>query len=139
MQENDPYCIAVVRLLKDRSKRIAELVDNSVCFFKDPEGYEEKAAKKHFVPQAAAALLALADKLKEDNSFSKTTLDALFHAFAVASNTPIGELVHPTRLAISGVSFGPGLFEMMELLGRETVLRRIIKAVEKIKAGFSAT
>jgi glutamyl/glutaminyl-tRNA synthetase len=43
-------------------------------------------------------------------------------------------LIHPTRLAVSGVSFGPGLFEMLEVLGRETVLRRMQNARNWIAA-----
>jgi glutamyl/glutaminyl-tRNA synthetase len=45
-----------------------------------------------------------------------------------------GKLIHPTRLAVSGVSFGPGLFEMLELLGRERVLRRLQAALNWIVA-----
>ena len=43
-----------------------------------------------------------------------------------------GKLIHPTRLAVSGVSFGPGLYEMLELLGRDTVLRRLRAAADWI-------
>lgn len=130
---DDPYLITVIRMLKDRSKRLTELVDNSVYFFKDPESYEEKAAKKHFTPQSAAVLQSLIEKLSQAESFSKEALDAFFHKYATETGTQIGELVHPTRLAISGVSFGPGLFELMEVLGKETVMRRISTAIKSIK------
>ena len=133
--ENDPYLLTVVRMLKDRSKRLTEIVDNSVYFFKDPEIYEEKAAKKHFTPQAAIVLQAFIEKLSHDESFTKDTLDAFFHKYATETGTQIGELVHPTRLAISGISFGPGLFEMMEALGKETVMRRMKIAIDKLKVG----
>jgi glutamyl-tRNA synthetase len=43
--------------------------------------------------------------------------------------------VHPVRLAISGVSYGPGLFELMELLGRERVVARMKTAAERIEKG----
>ncbi|HUI91873.1 MAG TPA: glutamate--tRNA ligase [Chitinivibrionales bacterium] len=129
----DPYLLSVINLLKVRSKRLTELVDNSTYFFKDPETYEEKAAKKYFTPQSAAVLTSLVDKLVPAEPFSKDALDALYHKFAADSGTQIGELVHPSRLAISGASFGPGLFEMMETLGKDVVLRRMKRAIEKIK------
>jgi glutamyl-tRNA synthetase len=47
-----------------------------------------------------------------------------------------GKLIHPTRLSISGVSIGPGLYEMMELLGKESVIRRISKAKTYIKSRY---
>ncbi|HMD69566.1 MAG TPA: hypothetical protein VKF42_11845, partial [Chitinivibrionales bacterium] len=98
----------------------------------DPETYEEKAAAKHFIPKAAEVLQILVNKISEIEPFSKDSLDALFHACAFDTGSQIGELVHPARLAVSGVSFGPGLFEMMEILGKETVVRRIRKAIDKI-------
>jgi glutamyl-tRNA synthetase len=130
---NDPYLCAVIRLLKERSKRITEIVDNSVYFFKDPESYEEKAAKKNFTPQAPQVLSALVDKLEAGNSFTKDDLERMFHDFAQENGIGLGDCVHPTRLAISGVSFGPGLFELMEVLGKETVVRRMKKAIDWIK------
>jgi glutamyl-tRNA synthetase len=132
-QETDPYLVNVVRLLKDRSKRLTELVDNSVYFFKDPETYEEKAEKKYFNAQTVGILQALVDKLSASEKFSRDELDAFYHKYAADSGVQIGDLVHPTRLAISGVSFGPGLFELMEVIGKETVLRRIKAAIERIK------
>jgi glutamyl-tRNA synthetase len=130
--DDDPYLVAVIRMFRERSKRLTELADNSVYFFKDPEIYEEKAAKKYFNEQTAGVLATLADKLSAVEPFVKLSLDALYHDHAAQTGISIGELVHPTRLAVSGVSFGPGLFEMMELLGKETVLRRMKKAVEAI-------
>jgi glutamyl-tRNA synthetase len=130
--ESDPYLVAVVRMFKDRSKRITEIAANSVYFFKDPETYEEKAVAKHFNEKTAEILQSLADKVSGLEPYSKDSLEALFHAYASDTGSQIGDLVHPTRLAVSGVSFGPGLFEMMELLGKETVVRRIRKAIDKI-------
>jgi glutamyl-tRNA synthetase len=132
--DDDPYLLTVIRLLKDRSKRITEIVDNSGYFFKDPETYEEKAAKKHFMPAAVpSALASLVEKLSSIEPFEHSALDALYHEFSLASGIGLGDLVHPTRLAISGVSFGPGLFELMEALGKETVVRRMKTAIDRIK------
>lgn len=129
---SEPYLLRVIDLLKVRSKRLPELAENSVYFFKDPESYEEKAAIKHFTKQAADVLRTLAQGVLGMEPFSKDALDEYYHQFAAGQGIQIGDLVHPTRLAVSGVSFGPGLFEMMEVLGKETVVRRMKKAVEKI-------
>jgi len=133
--ESDPYLLTVIRMLKDRSKRLTEIVDNSNYFFKDPESYEENAAKKHFTPQAANVLKALLEKISQSEPFSHEALNAMYHDHAAKTGIQIGELVHPTRLAISGVSFGPGLFEMMEVLGKEVVKRRMKIAIDKLQVG----
>ncbi|MFT7553610.1 MAG: glutamyl-tRNA synthetase, partial [Rhodothermales bacterium] len=45
-----------------------------------------------------------------------------------------GQLIHPVRLAVSGVTFGPGLFELLHVLGGDTCIRRLKKAAETIGA-----
>jgi glutamyl-tRNA synthetase len=129
---DDPYLVSVIRLLKDRSKRLTEILDNSVYFFKAPDIYEEKAAQKYFKPQTTELLRGILEKLSTLETFTHDALHALYQDYAQKSNIQLGELVHPTRLAVSGVSFGPGLFELMEVLGKETVIRRIKRAIEKI-------
>lgn len=122
---DDPYLIKVVELMKERSRRIGEIADNARYFFVDPESYDEASARKHFKPEAAAVLQALCDALAIIEPFDAATLDSLYRLIATDSELAVGKLIHPTRLAVSGVSFGPGLFELLELLGRETVLRRL--------------
>jgi glutamyl-tRNA synthetase len=74
----------------------------------------------------------LSIKIAGSSDYNRSSLEELYRGLAGERGLSAGALIHPTRLAMSGVSFGPGLFEMMELLGRETVLRRLRKAVEWI-------
>jgi glutamyl-tRNA synthetase len=129
----DPRLPAILDLMKSRARRLAELAEDSVWFFRDPETYEEKAAAKHFGPGAAALLRELASALAGAASFDAAALEALYRATAEAKGVSAGKLIHPTRLAVSGVSFGPGLFEMLAVLGRETVLRRMETAARRIE------
>jgi len=130
--EDDSYLMKVVDLMKVRSKRITELAETAVYFFVDPAEYEEKAVKKNFSPQAAARLSLLMKELESTADFTHPKLDELFRTLAESQSLKTGDFIHPVRLAISGVSFGPGLFELMEVLGKDAVLRRITRAVEFI-------
>ena len=133
---SDPYLKTVVSLLKGRSKRLTEIAENAGYFFIDPVSYEEKAEKKYFTKDTARVLLMIKEKLSELATFTRATIEKTFHEIAEANASAglsLSVLVHPTRLAISGVSFGPGLFELMETLGKETVIRRIEKAINKIR------
>jgi glutamyl-tRNA synthetase len=130
---SDPYLKTVVGMLKGRSKRLTEIAENAGYFFLDPGNYEEKAEKKYFTKDTARALLMIKEKLSAIEPFTQAILEKTFHEIAEAEGLSLGALVHPTRLAISGVSFGPGLFELMEVLGKETVIRRIEKAINKIQ------
>jgi glutamyl-tRNA synthetase len=133
------YLSAVIALLKGRSRRISEIAPAGAYFFKAPEAYEEKAKKKYFNAEGAAALQTVASVLSGLTQFTKNDIEKAYHDVASAGGATLGGLVHPTRLAISGVSFGPGLFEMMEVLGKDTVLGRIKKAIEYIETNFSAS
>jgi glutamyl-tRNA synthetase len=126
---NKEYARKVIDLLKVRSRRVTELADSASYFFIDPTGYDEKAAKKHFTPGTAERLRLIHNIIDNIDDFTKENIDTAYHAAAESGNMQLSALIHPTRLAISGVSAGPGLFEMMELLGKDTVLRRIDKAV----------
>jgi glutamyl-tRNA synthetase len=131
--EQDEYLHKVIALMKDRSKRITELAQNASYFFVDPAEYEEKGAKKYFKEDAVAILLALSELLRSAKSFDAPTLEALYRDYAEHNDLGGGKLIHPTRLAVSGVSFGPGLFELLELLGQERVVRRIDAAIVWLK------
>jgi glutamyl-tRNA synthetase len=119
-----------IRLLKDRSRRLDELVDTGLYFWRDPEEYEEKAVAKYWKPETPARLRSLVVKLTEQDDWSHASLEALYRAEAEEQGIKFAELIHPTRLAVSGLSFGPGLFELLEALGSDCVLRRIAKALE---------
>jgi glutamyl-tRNA synthetase len=125
---------AVTAQLKDRSKKITELADNAFYFFREPERYEESAAKKHFKGDAAGLLFELAAAMEKTPEFNHASLEELYRAVAGEKNVGAGKLIHPTRLAISGVSYGPGLFELMELLGREKVVARMRRAAKRLSS-----
>ena len=131
--DNDPYFSSVVDLLKVRSKKVTELIDNSVYFFQDPVSYEEAAAKKQFKPETAGLLKALLIELEKISPFDTSLLEKIYQEYSEKSNIQPGQIIHPTRLAISGVSFGPGLFELMSVLGKEIVVRRIKNAISYIE------
>jgi glutamyl-tRNA synthetase len=130
---DDGYIVKVIDLLKVRSRRITELAESASYFFVDPVDYEEKAAKKHFNAESAERLSSIAKTLDGIDDFSHAKLEETYRAAAENSGAQISAFIHPTRLAISGISAGPGLFEMMEVIGKERVLRRISAAVKAIK------
>jgi len=135
-KDNDhdsPFYLTVIDLLKVRSKKITELIDNSEYFFKDPVSYEEKAAKKQFKPETAQLLKIVLDKMESMAIFDAAALEKIYLEYSEKLKIQPGQIIHPTRLAITGVSFGPGLFELMAALGKETVIRRIKKAMSFIE------
>jgi glutamyl-tRNA synthetase len=130
----DPRLRAVVEMMKSRCRRMTEIAPNSAYFFVDPVEYEEKASRKHFGPEAAVLLDELTAVLESASAFDHAGLEEVYRAYADKSGLGAGKIIHPTRLAVCGVSFGPGLFEVLEALGRQTVVRRMRRAAEWVRA-----
>jgi glutamyl/glutaminyl-tRNA synthetase len=131
----ESYFRTAIALLKDRSKRLPDFVTYGMYFFREPKTYDEKTAKKYFGPGSDALLDALHAGISGLASFDLASLEALYKETAEKMGKKGGDLIHPTRLAISGIPFGPGLYELMVALGKDTVLRRLQAASAAIKAG----
>ena len=110
-------------------RRLEEFVTGCPYFFSDPDSYDEEARKKNWKPETAGWMRDLLPALLAANPFTTVTLEAIVKEKAGQLGMGAGKLIHPLRLAVSGTSKGPGLFEMMELLGRETCQRRIERAI----------
>ena len=73
-----------------------------------------------------------AEKLSAYDNPSKDDFESLLHETAADMNVGNGNVIHPLRLAASGVSGGPGIFEILDIIGKEKTLNRINRIVEKL-------
>jgi glutamyl/glutaminyl-tRNA synthetase len=121
-------------LMKERLTFPQDLTEIYGYFFQDPESFDEAGFKKNWEPESGEHLKLLADRLVILQEYSHASIEAALRQLSVEILVKPSKLIHPTRLALSGKTIGPGLFEMMELLGKETVIRRLLYAVNKFKA-----
>ncbi|MCR4440408.1 MAG: glutamate--tRNA ligase [bacterium] len=126
------YLRRVVALLKERVRIIPDFVERGWYFFRDPETYEEKAVKKYWSAETAGLLREFAQVLAGVEVFTSSRIEEAVRSTASRLGVGAEKSIHPMRLAVSGVSVGPGLFELLEVLGKEAVLRRIWRAAEKL-------
>ena len=114
-----------------RTKTLSDLPGNCEYFFKEEIAYDPAAVEKRLhTPGAQERLLAFADAFAAAPEFTVESTEALVRAEADKvgeDGKPVGmgALVHPIRVAVSGRTEGPGLFEMLALLGRDRVVRRL--------------
>jgi glutamyl-tRNA synthetase len=135
-QERREWLLRYVSLFKERAKTLKEFAEKGKYFFEFDYQYEEKAAKKHFnSPEAADRLRAYLARLSELDSFEKAQMEQALRGLANEMQIKASALIHPVRLATTGTSAGPPLFDLLELLGREEVERRIEKAIDFIRQG----
>ncbi len=129
---DDAYLVAVAALMQERIDFARDLAGQAAYFFEEPEGYEEAGVKKRWKEDSAALVAAYAERLAAVAAFTAETAEAELRALAEAHGAGAGRLIHPARLAVSGVSFGPSLFHMMEVLGRDVCVRRLRRAAETL-------
>lgn len=127
----DVYLRASVELMRERVSFVRDYLDNAPWLFVDPESYDPETVKKRWKADSPELLREVRDFLASCD-WSVAALEAGFHALAEAKGVGVGQYIHPTRLAVSGMGKGPGLFEMLEVLSRDVCLRRIDRALREL-------
>ncbi len=127
---DDSYLAQVIGLMQERITLLPEVATAGRFFFEDPVAYEEAAVKKRWKDDSAALLRQYADHLEPLHPLRAEEAEHALRSLAESNGAPAGRIIHPVRLALSGVSFGPGLFEMMAVLGRDACLRRLRRAAD---------
>jgi len=129
------YIRKIVSAVREREKTLSEIADAMSYYFKDDFLYDEKGVKKYFEKDGVENILREAIKaLKAVDDFNLIETENAYRDLIERLNIKSGDLFHPTRLAISGRTFGPGLFDIMELLGKEKTVERIEKAIKYIES-----
>ena len=119
----------VIDLYKLRIKTFNEFPAITDFFFKDDYSIEEKGKRKYLDPEANKDNLKyFVQELDKLNSFDAESTETVCRSIAEEKEFKAADIIHPTRMAISGKTGGAGLFEIMEVLGKEKVLERMRKA-----------
>ena len=132
---SDVYLGNVVDLMRERVNYEHEFVTFSSYFFFEPETYEAEAVEKRWTAETPGLLQEFAVVLESLELFSAETIEDALKSFVAPKGLKPAVLIHPLRIVASGVSFGPSLYHMLEVLGKETVLRRIQRGIERIGQG----
>ena len=106
----------------------------SPYLFQDPETYDEAGLKKRWKDDSARLMALYADRLAALGAFSVETAEAALRDLAEAEGVSFGLVVHPARIAVTGVTVGAGLFETMAFLGQEACVRRLRRAAVALAA-----
>ncbi len=122
----DDYISKLVDLYKIRIKTLRELGDLADWFFKDDFTMDEEGKRKYLDKEENKDNIRIfADRLDELEDFSHENIEKICRDIAEERELKAADIIHPTRLAISGKTKGAGLFEVMELLGKEKVIKRM--------------
>jgi len=122
----------LVDLLRERSKNLVEMAQLARFYYVDALARDPKAAAKFLKPEIAAPLAELRLALAELPSWDEKTLEAAFHTVIERNGLQLGALAQPVRVAITGGTVSPPIFETLEVLGRERSLARLADAQASI-------
>jgi glutamyl-tRNA synthetase len=126
LRPSDPWFRRLLELLRPRAKRLTDFGDLARPFLTDTVEYEPEAVEKHLsVPGLGVHLAALAATLRTVDPFDEPHVEAAVRGSAAERGIKAGVLIHATRVAMTGRTTSPGLFEMLVLLGRKRVVERL--------------
>jgi glutamyl-tRNA synthetase len=128
----DEYLLRVVEAMRERVNFIGEYLEKAPYFFHAPESYDPDTVSKRWKPESPTHLRTLLKEFSAlENPRAADFESALVHA-AEQSQIKKSDLIHPLRLAVSGMGAGPGLYDILAILGKEETLRRIAAAIERV-------
>jgi glutamyl-tRNA synthetase len=122
---------AVAKAQQERAKTLKEMAANSTFFFRDVTEYEEKAAKKNLTAEAAPLLKTVRDRLAHLPQWQASAIQEAIVAVSSEAAVGLGKVAQPIRVAVSGGSVSPPIDGTLEILGRETTLLRLDRAIAR--------
>ncbi|MBU0650677.1 glutamate--tRNA ligase [bacterium] len=123
---SDEWLSGVVGLYKKRMRRIGELAEEARFFFVDDVVYDQEAYNKYFSDEKNFLMIKdYIDLLSGVDDFSIENLEVISRKFVEDKGISSGDFIHPLRLALTGKTASPGIFEVLHFLGKEKVIRRL--------------
>ena len=123
------WFLAVLALLVPRAKRLTDFAPQAAFFFRDEVEFDEAAVKKHLQVEGMSAHLAALDQaFAALPEFDVVSTEAAVRSVAEARGIKAGTLIHAVRVALTGKTVSPGLFEVLALVGRDRVAARLAAA-----------
>jgi glutamyl-tRNA synthetase len=117
--------------LRERAKTLVELVEVGRFYFERPREYEAKAAAKFLTADGAARLGVLGERLAALEPFTAPRIEAVYRALTAELSLKLVDLAQLTRLAVTGRTASPPLFDVLEILGRDETLARLRAAAAR--------
>lgn len=133
IQFTDEFLNLVIEAMIERVSFAKEFLTKADYLFKDVTAYEDETVKKRWKEDSAELLKKYADKVAAIANPAKEDYELALHQVAEENNTGNGKIIHPLRLAVSGVGGGPGVFDICRIVGKEETIKRINKAIEILK------
>ena len=126
------YLRAVLAIVKEKIKLLSDVPEWTRYFFTEQYEFDPAAVEKVFgKPEAAERLVALRHEFAKIENWTVEKIESTLKTLAQKLGCKTGDLVHPARVGVSGRSVGPSLYHMLEVMGKERVLARFDRAIQR--------
>ena len=133
--DDKEWLAKVAVTLKERSKTLKEMAEMGEFYFKKEIEYDEAAAKKFLKEDVLDPFRALSSRFEKMEKWDKDTIEGSFTELLDEMGLKLSKVAQPLRVALTGGTVSPGIFEIIEVIGREGVISRIDKAIKLIEGG----
>ena len=130
INQDSQYKKAVISLVKDRSKTLNDLIEMSNVFFDDSISYNNEIGSKVLDDNAIQIIKDLYEALSIEENWIRSVVESAFDNLTTQHEVGLGKIIKPVRFALTGLGYGPGIFDMMILLGKDRCLERLSKAIK---------
>lgn len=137
-EKDDDFLQKAVATVQPRSRTLKEMAEALRFYMVDEVSYDEQAARKFLTPDMLQAFRLLMERLEVSDGFTEHGLEKIFRDTAEELGVKLGKIAQPVRVALTGVTASPGLFEIIDILGKDVVLRRLQKACTYIQQRTTA-
>jgi glutamyl-tRNA synthetase len=127
--EKGPFIEKAIETLQPRSKTMEEMANQATFYFQEKIVYEEKAAKKFLKPAALLPMELLVETLEQMEAFGEKDLEDAFLSVMEKTGLKLGKIAQPVRVALTGRTASPGIFEIIAVLGKENTIKRLRNAI----------
>ncbi|MBU3947577.1 MAG: glutamate--tRNA ligase [Proteobacteria bacterium] len=127
-----PFIEGVIKTLNARSKTLKEMAENAAFYFQDTISYQEDAASKFLTADSVEILNTLIALLEALESFDEKSIENVFVKIMEQTGLKLGKIAQPVRVALTGKTISPGVFEILNVLGKEKSINRLKTAVSFI-------
>lgn len=129
----------VIKTLNERSKTLKDMAESSAFYFKETVSYDKDAAAKFFTADSIGTLKKLTGYLESLELFDEKSVENVFVKVMEETGLKLGKIAQPVRLALTGKTVSPGIFEILNVLGKDKSLERLRNAVSFMEGDLCIT
>ena len=128
------YVAKATENLRTRSRTLVEMADSGAFYFQEEISYDAEAASKFLTPEYVGHLEVVLERLPSVSNYTKDGVEAFLRAIAEERGTKLKWVAQALRVALTGRTVSPGIDEVMVILGKDRVARKLRRAIDRIRS-----